>query len=52
MGARAEIVQAVTDGAAAGRRGDRPTTCPYLRDSLLRTAWIRGYARTRPAAGA
>ncbi|WP_405565491.1 Rmf/CrpP fold protein [Streptomyces sp. NBC_01180] len=44
-------MQAATDGATAGRRGDRPTTCPYPRDSLLRAAWIRGYARARPVTG-
>ncbi|MGW6518551.1 Rmf/CrpP fold protein [Streptomyces sp. NPDC054962] len=46
MGAREDIARAVIEGAEAGRRGDSPTDCPY-RD-LLRTAWIRGYARTAP----
>ncbi|UNZ18876.1 Rmf/CrpP fold protein [Streptomyces sp. 891-h] len=48
MGTREEIVRAVTDGREAGRRGDRPTACPHPRDSVLRRAWIRGYAETRP----
>ncbi|MGW7514790.1 Rmf/CrpP fold protein [Streptomyces sp. NPDC054796] len=48
MGTREEIARAVTDGRDAGRRGDRPTACPHPRDSLLRRAWIRGYAETRP----
>lgn len=46
MGAREEITRAVLDGAEAGRRGDRPTVCPY--QGILRTAWITGYARTAP----
>ncbi|GAA5056421.1 Rmf/CrpP fold protein [Streptomyces similanensis] len=46
MGAREEITRAVLDGAAAGRRGDPPTVCPH--EGLLRTAWIKGYARTAP----
>ncbi|MFE0877310.1 Rmf/CrpP fold protein [Streptomyces sp. CA-250714] len=50
MGTREDIVRAVTAGREAGRRGDRPTACPHPRDSLLRTAWIRGYAETRPLA--
>ncbi|WP_308303773.1 Rmf/CrpP fold protein [Streptomyces sp. CB02959] len=49
MGTREDIVRAVTDGAAAGRRGDDVRTCPYPRDSLLRTAWVKGYAKERPA---
>ncbi|MFD8611072.1 Rmf/CrpP fold protein [Streptomyces sp. NPDC059631] len=46
MGAREDIIRAVTEGVAAGRRGDPPTACPY--SGLLRTAWIKGYARTAP----
>lgn len=52
MGARQDIVQAVTEGAEAGRTGQPPTVCPYPRDSILRTAWVKGYARTRPIAEA
>lgn len=48
MGAREDITRAVDEGAEAGRRGDPPTACPYSRDSLLRGAWVRGYARVRP----
>ncbi|MDJ1136222.1 Rmf/CrpP fold protein [Streptomyces iconiensis] len=48
MGTREEIVRAVTGGREAGRRGDRPTVCPHPADSILRRAWIRGYAETRP----
>lgn len=50
MGTREEIVRAVTAGREAGRRGDPPTVCPYPRSSSLVTAWIRGYAETRPVA--
>ncbi|MFJ9892713.1 Rmf/CrpP fold protein [Streptomyces sp. NPDC091280] len=49
MGTREDIVRAVTEGAEAGRRGDDVRTCPYPGDSLLRTGWIKGYARERPA---
>lgn len=48
MGMREEIVKAITAGRSAGHRGDPPTACPYPGSSLLRTAWIRGYAETRP----
>ncbi|MFD5591948.1 MULTISPECIES: Rmf/CrpP fold protein [Streptomyces] len=48
MGTREEIVKAVTAGREAGRRGDPPTACPYPRTSTLLTAWVRGYAETRP----
>lgn len=50
MGAREDIVRAVTEGDTAGRTGQPPTACPYPRTSLLRTAWIRGYAPARRAA--
>ncbi|MFE4328724.1 Rmf/CrpP fold protein [Streptomyces sp. NPDC056831] len=48
MGTREDITRAVDEGAKAGRRGDPPTVCPYPRTSLLRGAWVRGYARARP----
>ncbi|MGY4990910.1 Rmf/CrpP fold protein [Streptomyces nigrescens] len=48
MGTREDIVKAVTAGRSAGARGDAPTVCPYPGTSTLRTAWIRGYAETRP----
>ncbi len=51
MGTREDIARAVIEGTEAGRRGDPPTACPHPRTSLLRTAWIRGYARARPIAG-
>jgi ribosome modulation factor len=44
MGAREDIARAVQEGAEAGRRDDPPTVCPY--GGILRTAWIKGYART------
>lgn len=47
MGTRHDIVSAIGAGRASGARGDRPTVCPYPRGSLLRTAWIRGYAGAR-----
>ncbi|MFE9340861.1 Rmf/CrpP fold protein [Streptomyces sp. NPDC007063] len=53
MGTREDIVRAVTDGREAGRRGDRPTACPHPSGSILRRAWIRGYAEaTGPVGGA
>ncbi|GGW41307.1 Rmf/CrpP fold protein [Streptomyces xantholiticus] len=51
MGPRQQIVQALTEGAEAGRRGDRPTVCPYKGDDLRRSAWLRGYAKARPLPG-
>ncbi|MBI0374735.1 Rmf/CrpP fold protein [Streptomyces himastatinicus] len=48
MGTREDIVKAVETGREAGRNGEQPTACPYPRSSALRTAWIRGYAETRP----
>ncbi|MGW1405029.1 Rmf/CrpP fold protein [Streptomyces sp. NPDC002403] len=50
MGTREDVTRAVNEGAEAGRRGDPPTACPYPRTSLLRGAWVRGYARARPLA--
>ncbi|MDX3214565.1 hypothetical protein PV318_03265 [Streptomyces sp. ME02-6991-2B] len=50
MGARADIVEAIRRGEEAGRTGQRPTVCPYPGMSLLRTAWIKGYASTAPRA--
>lgn len=51
MGPREQLTRALNEGAEAGRRGDRPTTCPYKADDLRRSAWIRGYARKRPLQG-
>lgn len=49
MGTRAQIVEAVQAGREAGRRGDHVTACPHPRTSILRRAWVRGYAEERPA---
>ncbi|NUK22063.1 Rmf/CrpP fold protein [Streptomyces lunaelactis] len=48
MGTREDIARAMLNGRDAGRTGKRATECPHPRDSLLRTAWIRGYAAARP----
>lgn len=48
MGARADMVQAIGEGAAAGRDRAPVTACPYPAGDLRRTAWVRGYARARP----
>ncbi|GGW67979.1 Rmf/CrpP fold protein [Streptomyces griseoloalbus] len=48
MGTRQQIVEAVLAGREAGQRGDRVSACPHPATSLLRTAWIRGYAQARP----
>ncbi|MER7691561.1 Rmf/CrpP fold protein [Streptomyces sp. NPDC097610] len=52
MGAREDVVKATQEGAAAGQQGEPATVCPYPATSILRTAWIRGYARARPVADA
>ncbi|MET9468495.1 Rmf/CrpP fold protein [Streptomyces sp. NPDC006544] len=51
VGTRAQIVEAHQKGSEAGRRNDPPTVCPYGRDSILQTAWIKGYAAARRKAG-
>lgn len=45
---RTDIVKAIAAGNAAGKADLPATACPYPRDSLLRSAWVRGYARARP----
>lgn len=50
VGTREQIVRAVLAGWEAGRRRESPSVCPYPATSILRTAWIRGYARARPNA--
>ncbi|MFG7941196.1 Rmf/CrpP fold protein [Streptomyces cacaoi] len=45
---RAELVRALNEGAAAGRDRRSVTTCPYSSGDLRRSAWVRGYAKTRP----
>jgi ribosome modulation factor len=52
VAAREDIARAIAEGNAAGKRGDLVKTCPYPRESLLRPAWIRGYARARPVGSA
>jgi ribosome modulation factor len=51
MGPREQLAKAINEGAQAGRDGDPPTACPYPRDDLRRSAWIRGYAKARPLPG-
>jgi ribosome modulation factor len=48
---RAEIARAITAGNAAGKAKQPVTQCPYPHGSLLRSAWVRGYARARPLSG-
>ncbi|MEV5509042.1 Rmf/CrpP fold protein [Streptomyces orinoci] len=48
MGTRSELVRAIHEGAAAGREHLPVTVCPYPRGDLLRSAWVRGYAKARP----
>ncbi|MCR8576166.1 Rmf/CrpP fold protein [Streptomyces sp. Isolate_219] len=48
MGTREDITRAIIAGREAGARGDSPTVCPHSRESLLRVAWIRGYAEKAP----
>ncbi|MFD8151738.1 Rmf/CrpP fold protein [Streptomyces sp. NPDC059720] len=47
MGARGDIIRAVVAGRQAGREGALLAACPYPATSLLRTAWINGYAQVR-----
>ena len=49
MGAREDITRAILAGNEAAKNGHPPTTCPHPRTSVLRAAWIRGYANVRPA---
>ncbi|WP_406334345.1 Rmf/CrpP fold protein [Streptomyces zaomyceticus] len=50
MGTREDITRAVLAGNEAAKSGHPPTTCPHPRTSVLRAAWIRGYAAARPVA--
>ncbi|GLW53963.1 Rmf/CrpP fold protein [Kitasatospora phosalacinea] len=43
MGFREDAVNATQAGQQAARGGQSVTACPYGRDDLLRTAWLRGY---------
>ena len=47
-GTREQITKATTEGKAAAEAGEQPTACPYPRTSILRGAWVRGFARARP----
>ncbi|MDQ0949326.1 ribosome modulation factor [Streptomyces phaeochromogenes] len=49
MGTREDIVAAITKGREAGEAGQEPTACPYPSTSILRTAWVKGYAPARRA---
>ncbi|MFG2277525.1 Rmf/CrpP fold protein [Streptomyces asoensis] len=53
MGGREALVRALDEGAEAGRDGAPVTSCPYPAGDLRRSAWVRGYAKTRqlPDAG-
>lgn len=51
VGPREQVVKALNEGAEAGRRGAAPTACPYPAGDLRRSAWIRGYAKTKPTPG-
>ncbi|MGW2497301.1 Rmf/CrpP fold protein [Streptomyces pseudogriseolus] len=50
VGTREDIAKAITAGREAGQQGDHVTACPHPRTSILRRAWFRGYAETRPLA--
>ncbi|MGW8374273.1 Rmf/CrpP fold protein [Streptomyces sp. ODS28] len=43
---RERLVRALNAGAAAGRGGTEPTSCPYPIRSPEWAAWVRGYAKT------
>lgn len=49
MGTREEIAEAILKGREAGEAGEKPTVCPYPSTSILRTAWVQGYAPARRA---
>jgi ribosome modulation factor len=48
MGFREEAVQALNAGHQAAIDGQPVTACPHPRGSILRTAWVRGYAQAAP----
>ncbi|MFJ8054948.1 Rmf/CrpP fold protein [Streptomyces sp. NPDC096142] len=50
MGEREALLQALGEGAAAGRSSASVTSCPYPAGDLRRSAWVRGYAKTRELA--
>lgn len=51
MGSREDLARALREGADAGRNRAPVTSCPYPAGDLLRSAWLRGYAKTRPLPG-
>ncbi|MFJ1708565.1 Rmf/CrpP fold protein [Kitasatospora sp. NPDC088346] len=48
MGFRADAVRAAAAGRDAARARLPVTVCPHSCESLLRLAWVRGYATARP----
>ncbi|MFK0289935.1 Rmf/CrpP fold protein [Streptomyces sp. NPDC090442] len=44
MGFREDAIRARRAGYVAAHAGRPVTDCPHPADSLLRTAWVRGYA--------
>ncbi|MFI0711702.1 Rmf/CrpP fold protein [Streptomyces inhibens] len=50
MGFREDAVRAYQAGCTAEQAGRRPTDCPHPRNSALRLAWVRGYAKAGPVA--
>ncbi|MER0481592.1 Rmf/CrpP fold protein [Streptomyces sp. Edi2] len=51
MGPKEQAVEAILKGAEAGETGQPVTVCPYPRASLLRRAWIKGYAQSAKSSG-
>lgn len=47
-GFREQAAAALQDGRQAASSGQPVTECPHPRGSLLRTAWVRGYASSAP----
>ncbi|GHA28711.1 hypothetical protein GCM10010372_30640 [Streptomyces tauricus] len=47
VGGREDLVQALTEGAEAARTDADVRSCPYDAGDLRRSAWVRGYAKTR-----
>lgn len=51
MAGREALVKALGEGAEAGRESAAVASCPYGPGDLLRSAWLRGYAKTRKLPG-
>jgi hypothetical protein len=45
MGYRAELTRALLAGRTAARTEQPMTACPHPPQTLLRTAWLRGYGQ-------